>query len=62
MAAVCSAVSDSDTTGAVWIRTSASEESRDLMLLVDDEIDWEESDDVRLNCGLSGDEIEASKQ
>jgi hypothetical protein len=32
-----------------------------LVLLVDDEIDWE-SDDVCLDCGLSGGEIEASSQ
>jgi hypothetical protein len=39
IALFCLDDSNSDTTGAVWIRTSAPAESRDLVLLVDDEID-----------------------
>jgi len=60
MAIFCLDDSDSGTTGAAWIRTSAPAESRDLTLLDDDEIDEEEVDDVCFNCRLSGGEIEAS--
>jgi hypothetical protein len=39
IAIFCLDVSDSGATGAVWIRTSAPAESRDLTLFIDDEID-----------------------